>query len=304
MERSSSGTLRRVTKQATLNVEAAVWLCLPSRRMAGCWRAGPPASRALREALGCGHRSGRSGADGVFAGPVDGVAFSPDSKTLATGGFDGRVKLWDVASRSSVAELRGDDPAEVPQVVLALACSPDGRKVAVAGESGTVVLRGLASGKVTATLIGHKDAVAAVAFAPDGRTVATASLDHTVRLWDAATGADAGCSRGTRTGSSRRPLHPMGRRWQPGSYDRTIRLWDVDTGRERATLEGHNATIHALAYAPYGNNLGVGRGRSGCAALGRRARSAACSAEGTSRNDPCLGVCRRRPWRHRRVRSA
>jgi len=38
---------------------------------------------------------------------ITGLAFSPDSKTLASGGYDGRTMLWNVASRQLVLTLKG-----------------------------------------------------------------------------------------------------------------------------------------------------------------------------------------------------
>ena len=34
------------------------------------------------------------------------MAFSPDSKVLATGGYGTHVKLWDAANRKELASLR------------------------------------------------------------------------------------------------------------------------------------------------------------------------------------------------------
>jgi hypothetical protein len=47
----------------------------------------------------------------------------------------------------------------------------------------TARLWDMATGKASATLVGHTDAVFAVAFSPYGTRVLTGSGDHTARLW-------------------------------------------------------------------------------------------------------------------------
>jgi WD40 repeat protein len=66
----------------------------------------------------------------VLRGHVSGVmrvAFAPDGKSLATGAFDGRVKLWSLAAQQEVLTL----PIPIGALFRSLCFSPDGRALAV-----------------------------------------------------------------------------------------------------------------------------------------------------------------------------
>jgi WD40 repeat protein len=135
----------------------------------------------------------RAGPDlgGMASYPI-GLAFSPDSRTLAIGNSDKSVYLWDVASPARPRPLGAPLTGPSGQT-WAVAFSPDGKTLAVGANDGTVWLWDLADPArpaLTATLSGLPGHVFSVAFSPDGSQLAAASHDDdTVRLWDASPAA-------------------------------------------------------------------------------------------------------------------
>jgi WD40 repeat protein/beta-lactamase regulating signal transducer with metallopeptidase domain len=127
------------------------------------------------------------GSLGGHASAVTAVLFSPDGATLVSGGSDGTLKVWDLATLKERVSLNS------PLSIRALAFSPDGKTLAQghaideqgADERANLAVRlwDTATWKERGQCLGHRAPVFGLAFAPDGRSLATASKDETVRVW-------------------------------------------------------------------------------------------------------------------------
>ena len=119
-------------------------------------------------------------------GWINSVRFSPDGKTIVSGGSGGMdkiLRLWDVNTGSLLKTFKGHTIW-----VNSVRFSPDGRTIASGSSDKTVRLWDTETGKQIQTLTGHKRRVKSVIFSPDGETIASGSSDKTVRLWDTETG--------------------------------------------------------------------------------------------------------------------
>lgn len=223
--------------------------------------------KELRRFAGHGPRTLKVEDDGKSAyGPLlsvvgDGfvcsVAFSPDGKLLASGGWDDCIRLWDVQTGKEVRKIDAHR-----SMVTRVAFAPDGRYLASRGGidgtlklwdpmTGTQLQKFTGISKINPWRFNHD---AALAISPDSKTVATTARKAIV-LYDAATGAEVKRWDGHVYGITL-AYSGDGKMLASGGVDEgkdvySLRLWDPNTGKEirRCTLPKNEPPTY-LQFAP------------------------------------------------------
>jgi WD40 repeat protein len=161
------------------------------------------------------------------------------------GDDDGKVQTWDIATRRPLRELA---PAAAPKI-YAIAVSPEGSRAVTSHDDNDARIWDLASGRLLATLAGHRQPVFAIAWAPDGRRVATCGNDGTAMIWDAANG---NAIRTLALGSDCPGIAFDGDGQQLATASRQIaQVWSAD-GQPIGAYESREGIVTSVMFGPPG----------------------------------------------------
>ncbi|GAB4575916.1 MAG: hypothetical protein Kow0077_29800 [Anaerolineae bacterium] len=201
-------------------------------------------------------------------GRVLALAFSPDSRLLASAGQDGTVRVWESATGREVMAFRGH-----PQAVLSLAFAPNGRLLASGGADGAVMLWEIppdgAFRNFAPASVRHPGPVNALAFSADGRTLFAGGRDITSRSrlllsqWTLNTSENealalqiAHDTRRIEPATLPLRFHPPTGRFVATGPDNALLLAALDDPRVQDTLPASGGTpLAALAFDPAGRRL-------------------------------------------------
>ncbi|KAK7044745.1 periodic tryptophan protein 2 [Favolaschia claudopus] len=206
------------------------------------------------------------------------LAYAPDGQTIATGGDDGKVKVWSTHSGfcfvtftehsapiSSVAfakqgsvlfsasldgTVRAYDlvryrnfrtfTSPSPVQFSSLAVDPSGEVVAAGStDSFEVFMWSVQTGKLLDILTGHEGPVCSLAFSPSGANqLASGSWDRTLRVWNVFGRSHAVEPLALSSDVLAVAFRPDGKELAVSTLDGQITFFDVDTGKQSNLIEG------------------------------------------------------------------
>ena len=183
------------------------------------------------------------------------AAFSPGVRLLASGGWDGMVRVRAWPDGNLIQTLAVSQPHAV-----ALAVSPNGDRLVCHGFHGEVQLWGLADkmqlaalGEVGISAHNTVHGLRSVAFSPDGNTFALAGPGKQVSLWESTAGKQLGTFEQHREKVWSVAFSPDGRAIASGG--RSVLLWEVSSRKLICALKGHAATVNSLGISPDGKTI-------------------------------------------------
>jgi WD40 repeat protein len=168
------------------------------------------------------------------------VAYAPDGLTLASGGADRLVRIWDIETGRLLRSLRGHT-----HDIRAAVFTPDGQTLATGSEDRTIRLWNPKTGEPTKLLFTRYDHnVCSLSISPDGLMLARGSHNKDIKIWEITTGTELM----TLLGKDQYDHHwtpvvafsPDGIHLASGSDIGKIKVWEVlPSGEEKVLHNGH-----------------------------------------------------------------
>ncbi|KAL5499177.1 PWP2 [Sanghuangporus vaninii] len=205
------------------------------------------------------------------------LSYSPDGQHVATGGDDGKVKVWNTTSgfcfitfsehSAAVSQVEFAKQGQVlfsasldgtvrafdliryrnfrtftspsPVQFSCLAVDPSGEVIAAGStDSFQIFLWSVQTGKLLDILSGHEGPVSGLAFSPLNNLLASSSWDKTVRVWNVFDRSHAVEPFQLSSDVLTVAFRPDGKELAASSLDGQIIFFDVSQGRQTSLIEG------------------------------------------------------------------
>ncbi len=181
--------------------------------------------------------------------PGDSVAFSPDSRLLASADCASTLRLWLVETGGLRHTFRHSDNGSIPSIAFSL----DGQWLVSAGNDGTIKLWTVETGEQKYVFEEGRDMANSISISPDGKLLASGGAGKSVKLWE------LGDTKATLLQTLEEHKEEItsvsfsrrGKWLASGSNDGAIKLWELGSAGAllRQTLEA-NSGVKSIIFSP------------------------------------------------------
>jgi WD40 repeat protein/serine/threonine protein kinase len=181
-----------------------------------------------------------------------GVAFSTDSRHLASFASDGRIRVVDTFSDK--LEWRSQELGKISSVVF----FRNSQTIAAGTEDGRVILLAFPSSREPARFHAHEGPILSLAVSSEGEAVITGGMDESIVISDSSTGEEIKRLTGHRGGVTGVSLTPDGGFIISIALDAAIKIWDGSSGRCYRTISAAGEDLTCCAVSSDGKRLLTG----------------------------------------------
>ncbi len=199
---------------------------------------------------------------------VKSVVISPQSQIMASGSFDGTIKIWQL----NIDGIPLPEPiitlADHIKGVYALAISPDGKILVSGSFDGKIKIWQLANNNEESSIVanalrtleGHIGSIRAIAISPDGQKIVSGSFDETIKIWQLDTGELLNTLNENTGPIYSLAFTPDGQIIASGGGDGMITLWQISNGQIIGTLSSDLDSVWSMVISPHSDILAAGSG--------------------------------------------
>ena len=193
-------------------------------------------------------------------GLTQSIAWSPDSKFIATGGalLHSTVSVWNATTRSLIFTTKSHYAS-----VKAIAWSADGRYIVSVSDWGVHICNAATGNHIFTCSPSFGGKAEDIAWSPNGHLIAIAanstSLEHCgIVIWDITARKEILIYAGHSAPVIAVSWSPDGQYIASGGNDQTVQIWYAMSGNNAFTYRSHTDVVRAVAWSPDGSRIASG----------------------------------------------